>query len=307
MIVRSPPDDYISITSWRRKSPQVSVVKLRRMSVYWSFARSAFLEILAYRMRYVTGWLTYLLFVTVHYFIWEAVFRSALVQESGGEPILAGQAVINGFTLPQMVTYVAIGWISRSLYFSNIDYDIDSMVRKGEISGYLMRPVDFHLMAMSKATGEAVFRAFCFTLPMSILILGVFPINAPISIASGCMFAVSIVAAFWILAQLNFMVGCLSFYFESVSGFSYAKYYLLQLFSGLLLPLAFFPTGLQPILEWLPFKMLASVPLQIYLGKIAVSDSYHILGEMAVWCIALTVLARLVYYRASMRLVIHGG
>ncbi len=48
---------------------------------------------LAYRMRYFTGILTYLLFVTVHYFIWQAIFS----QKAPGE-------LINGFTFTTMVT-----------------------------------------------------------------------------------------------------------------------------------------------------------------------------------------------------------
>ena len=50
---------------------------------------------LAYRARYYVGVLTYLFNVAVYYFIWRAVFRNT--------------PTVVGLTLPQMITYVAVG------------------------------------------------------------------------------------------------------------------------------------------------------------------------------------------------------
>ena len=44
---------------------------------YAEFSRVGFVNILAFRLRYFTGIITYVLNVTVYYFIWSAVFRSA--------------------------------------------------------------------------------------------------------------------------------------------------------------------------------------------------------------------------------------
>ena len=66
---------------------------------YAEFARVGFVNILAFRLRYFTGIITYLLNVTVYYFIWRAVYGS-------GPPIA-------GYSLAQMITYVSVGWIIR--------------------------------------------------------------------------------------------------------------------------------------------------------------------------------------------------
>ena len=42
---------------------------------YIAFGRVAFLQILAYRLRYFTGIMTYLMNVTVYYFIWRAILQ----------------------------------------------------------------------------------------------------------------------------------------------------------------------------------------------------------------------------------------
>ena len=268
----------------------------RRADLYSAFIRNAFLEMLAYRLRYYTGIFTYLLFVSVHYFIWKAVYAA---QPAG--------TVIKGFTLSEMVSYVAIGWIARSLYFSNIDEVIDELVRSGQISIYLLRPVNFQLMLLSKAIGESLFRLSFFSLPIGTVILLTFPVSPPASLAHFALFLLATLGGFFVLALINFLVGLLAFDFKSIRGVMRAKYFLVQLLSGLLLPLTFFPTWVQPILEALPFKIIAYVPLQFYLGKISVADSWGVFLSIVVWILLFAIAGKLVAKRAFAKLTIQGG
>lgn len=267
-----------------------------RFFVYLSFIRNAFLTMLAYRLRYFTGIITYLLFVSVHYFIWQAVFAN---QPDG--------AFINGFTLTEMVTYISVAWISRSLYFSNIDYDIDEMVRSGEIAIYLLRPVNFQLMMLAKAFGESIFRAFFFTVPVGIVITAVFPISLPASGYDFFLFCASTVMAFFILAQFNFIVGLSAFALKSITGLIQAKYYIVQICSGLLIPLAFFPDWAEQILRLLPFQTIASIPLQFYLGKIPDSEIASAFLLQLFWLVMLTILGKLLWQKALAKLTLQGG
>ena len=49
----------------------------RSLLIYFEFARAAFLKILAYRLRYFTGIVTYFVNVSVYYFIWRAIYSSS--------------------------------------------------------------------------------------------------------------------------------------------------------------------------------------------------------------------------------------
>ena len=227
------------------------------LSPYLACSRLSFLKLIAYRLRYFTGIITYFLFVSVHYFIWQAVFKS---KPPG--------TLINGFSLEQMVTYVAVGWISRSLYFSDIDEDIAEMVKSGQISIYLLRPIKFHLVMISEAFGALIFRFCLFTVPIASVLLFFFPILPPKSGLHAFGFLLATFASFFVLVEVNFLLGLLCFVLKSIDGFMRAKYFFIQLFSGLLLPLAFFPPWFKNIMEFLPFKLIASTPLEIYLGKI---------------------------------------
>lgn len=266
------------------------------MSAYLAVIRNSFLNMLAYRMRYVTGILTYLLFVGVQYFIWQAVYANS-----------ADGAQINGFTLKEMLTYVAVGWMARSLYFSGIDEEIEDLVRSGQISVYLMRPISFQLMMFFQAFGESVFRAAFFTWPIAIVIFLVFPVSLPVSFSAFLLFCLSTFSGFLVLVLINFMIGMLAFEFKSTQGIMQAKYYLIQLFSGLLLPISFFPKWLQTISDYLPFKIISYVPLQFYLGKVPSEQVLGILLNQLFWVFLLIVLGQFLWQWSIRKLTLQGG
>lgn len=268
---------------------------VRLWGVYSAFLKTAFLTMLAYRLRYFTGIVTYLLFVTVHYFIWEGIFSS--------DPT----AQVRGFTLEQMVTYVAIGWIARSLYFSNIDVEVNEMVRTGEVSTYLIRPVNFHVMMIWRAFGESLFRLLFFTVPIGLVIWWVYPISGPATVVHGFAFVVATLFSFLITAEINFLVGMLSFPLKSIDGVMRAKYFLLQLLSGLLLPLTFFPTSIQTVLNYLPFRTIAYDPLKIYLGKVEGSEILNTLGLQVLWWLVLSSASVIAWKWAVKHLTLQGG
>ena len=89
---------------------------------------------------------------------------------------------------------------------------------------------------------------------------------------------------------------------KSIRGINRAKYYLIQICSGLLLPLTFFPDWLRTVLEFLPFKIIAYVPLQFYLGKIEYSEFANVFFNQILWIIILWLIGLYFWFRARVRL-----
>lgn len=264
---------------------------------YLGFLRNACLSMLAYRMRYYTGIFNYMAFVAVNYFIWLAAFSA---QPAG--------TLIHGFSLPEMLTYVTIGWIARTLYHSDIDYDLNEMVKSGEVTVHLMRPVNLQWMTLSRSVGETCFRVFFLSLPVGISLSLVFSVLPPASLGAALGFLGSTVISFLILSQINFITGLSAFYLHSVNGVIRAKFFLLQLLSGLLLPIPFFPDWAQQIMNFLPFKYVSYVPLQYYLGKIDFAhDGLRILAMQLFWVVALFCLSSFLWSRARSKVEIQGG
>jgi ABC-2 type transport system permease protein len=266
---------------------------LDKILVYFEFARVAFLKILAYRLRYYTGIVTYFVNVSVYYFIWKAIYESS--------------ANVAGYDMSQMTTYVAVGWIIRSFYFNNVDREIAAEVLEGKIAANLIKPVNTQLMYVSQTCGESCFRALLFTLPISAVLFFVYPIRPPASLPSAFLFLLSCLFALLILTLINFMVGTMALQIQSIIGVIRAKYFIVEFLSGLLLPLTFFPSSLQRIISYLPFPHISYTPLQIYLGKTQDWAVLQSLGAQAGWAAALFVTGHLYWRFSTRRLSIQGG
>ena len=261
--------------------------------VYFEFARVAFLKILAYRLRYFTGIATYFINVSVYYFIWSAIYSS--------------NRTVAGYDLAQMVTYIGIGWIIRSFYFNNVDREMATEVLEGKIAQNLIKPVDTQLMYIAQTVGEACFRAALFTLPITLVLVLVYPIRLPSSFFAGVMFVFSCILALLIFTLINFFVGTMALHIYSIVGVIRAKYFVVEFFSGLLIPLTFFPKALQRVMYCLPFPYISFTPLQIYLGKEQGWEACRALGAQCLWVVLLYLTGRAAWRYSTRRLSIQGG
>jgi ABC-2 type transport system permease protein len=260
---------------------------------YAEFSRVGFVNILAFRLRYFTGIITYFLNVTVYYFIWSAVYRGGLS--------------IAGYNLAQMITYVSVGWMIRSFYWNTIDQEMAYEVIEGKIAMDLIKPVSVQWMWISRAIGESAFRLGLLTLPTAVVVALVFPVQGPASRENFLLFLVAVLGSFFLMAAINFMIGTCAIPLKSILALIRAKYWLIELLSGLLIPMSFFPDRVQRVLAWLPFEHIAYTPLQIYLGKLDRVTALRALGIQWLWVIALLWLAHVWWERASRKITIHGG
>jgi ABC-2 type transport system permease protein len=266
---------------------------LEALAPYAEFSRVGFVNILAFRLRYFTGIITYLINVTVYYFIWSAVYRA-------GIPIA-------GYNLSQMITYVSVGWIMRSFYWNTIDQEMAYEVIEGKIAMDLIKPVSPLWMWLCRAMGESAFRLGLLTAPTAIVVGFLFPVSAPSSGMNFFLFFMAVVGSFFLMGAINFMIGTCAIPLKSILSLIRAKFWLIELLSGLLIPMTFFPIKVQRVLAWLPFEHIAFTPLQIYLGKLDTRHALLALATQWVWVIVLLVAAHLWWERATLKITIHGG
>jgi ABC-2 type transport system permease protein len=268
------------------------------LAPYAEFSRIGFVNILAFRLRYYTGILTYLINVTVYYFIWSAVYRPQAGMAS---------ASIGGYNLPQMLTYVSVGWIMRSFYWNTIDQEMAYEVIEGKIAMDLIKPVSVQWMWLARAMGESTFRLMMLTLPTALLILLIFPVLGPASWGHFGMFLVGVAGSFLLMGAINFMIGTCAIPLKSILALIRAKYWLIELLSGLLVPVTMFPKGVRAAMAWLPFEHIAFTPLQLYLGKLSGAAAARELAIQWFWVVALLWLGALWWNRATRKITIHGG
>ncbi len=99
----------------------------------------------------------------------------------------------------------------------------------------------------------------------------------------------------------------LAFWTFEILGVLYAQKAVMDILAGSIMPLSLFPGWLKTIALALPFQGVAHVPLSIYIGSIEGSDIWLEILKQWVWVVAMLVLTRLIWLRASRRIVIQGG
>jgi ABC-2 type transport system permease protein len=283
------PAVEISNPALKRFFPSIG----QAVRIYWAFARVGFVNTLAFRLRYYTGIVTYFIYVSVYYFIWKAIYEHS--------------TSIEGFDFPHLLTYIGVGWIIRSFYFNNIDQELAYQVIEGRLAMDLIKPVNIQLMYVSRAAGESVFRLALLTIPTAIVLFLVYPLRLPASVGHAGAFLVSVCLSFLIVAAINFAVGTFALRLQSILGLMRAKFFLLELFSGLLLPMTFFPQIAQKIMKVLPFEYISYVPMLIYLGKLNGGGLARAIALQVFWIAVLMAIGDGLWRWSTRKVIIQGG
>lgn len=271
-----------------------------RLVPYLWLMRLTFLKLMAYRMRYVTGIATYGIFVGGQYAIWQAVFAA-----KGLQP----HETLNGLTLAQLATYLAVGYIARSAYFTNTDHEIAARFQSGDVTLDLLKPLSFHGQWLAQAAGETAFRVVFFACPMALVLVPLFGVLPPAG-DGWWQFPLLFVVAFLINAELNLLAGSLSFWLEDLTGLLSLKRNLIMLLSGLMVPLHYLPDWLAALTSALPFALLSYHPTMAYVGQLGAAGQPAFVDVVllgAVWLVLLRGLNLALWRAARRRLEVQGG
>lgn len=248
---------------------------------------------LAYRVNFYSGILTYLVYTGGYYFFWMAAY--------GSRESLAGMS-------PQaMTTYLAIGWMARAFYFNNLDREIAREVQDGTVAVQLTRPVSYLGQRVAGALGEAVFRLLFFSVPGMVAASLIFPVQLPAEPGVWLSYLAALGLAFVINAQINLLVGMAAVWSTRVQGLTWARRLLVDLFSGLYLPISFYPEWARQVLEWLPFPAISYVPSLIAAGGLRGAEMLVAFGRGLGWAGILALAVGAVWRRAARSLTVHGG
>ncbi|MFD0617546.1 MULTISPECIES: ABC transporter permease [Paenibacillus] len=262
-------------------------------SAYLDFIRIRFLMMLAYRVNYYSGILIYTLNIGVYYFTWQAIYGS--------------QQTLGGFTADQMTTYVAVSWMARAFYFNNLDREIANDIRDGSVAIQFIRPYNYVFVKMMQGLGEGLFRLLLFMGPGMIIACILFPVKLPTDPAAWTAFLFMLLMSFLINSQINIFTGLLSFFVENNEGMMRMKRVLVDLFSGVIVPISLFPGWLSGIMKFLPFQAITFLPSSVFTGRIQGTGIWQVLGIQLLWFTILILPIFLMWRSARHRLFVQGG
>jgi|SRR5690554_5889388 len=263
------------------------------MSVYIDFIRMRFLTMLAYRVNYYSGIAIYAINIGSAYFIWKAVYGD--------------NAELGGMTSGEMTTYIAISWMARAFYFNNLDQEISREIRDGSVAIQMIRPYQYLTVKMMQGLGEGIFRLLLFSIPGMIIVSLLFPIHLPLDPVTWASFSVMIIFSFFINSQINIMTGLTAFYLENNEGLMRMKRVAIDLLSGLVIPMSFFPGWAETTLSFLPFQAISYLPGSVFTGNIAGAAIMQAIGVQVFWFVILLLPLSVLWRQARKRLFVQGG
>ena len=226
----------------------------------------------------------------VQYCIWKAVYSA-----QGGT-----QAVINGMSLEQMLTYFGVNALIGYLTMDFADWNLQMLVRTGKFLTFALRPIDHKLFAFSQKIGHRALGFFFEFLPCFLIFMFVFKINL---IPEHWILAIiSIALGFCMTFLVNYCIGLTAFWIVRAEGIRNVFQALQTVFNGSLIPLVFFGKNWQKVLFYLPFQYMLYVPSRVCTGSYELAGKTYalpqIVGIQACAVCVFLLLTCLLYNRA---------
>ena len=263
------------------------------MRAYLPIARATFMVGLVYRFGFLFNIIGNIVYLGVAYYLWKSIYSHS--------------DVIRGLTFNETFLYVGVGSAVFILLKTYADWFIHYEIREGNIAIYLTKPIDYQIYNLFANLGSLLVSLLAISIPTAIMLGFVFRVQVPAGIGL-LLFPVSLFLAFLVSFSIDYFIGLMGFYSESVWGLSITKEIIVSVLSGALIPLQFFPDAIQNVLYWLPFQAIYHTPLMMLTRPNQELDIFlPMIAVQLVWAIVLFGAARLFYNQAVKVLRIAGG
>lgn len=243
---------------------------------FWFYIALNFLPLLAY------------------YFLWTAVFQD--------------RAEAAGFSYQGLLTYAVVATVFGRLTWATPEYGVMENIREGTLSKYLIQPISYFGYYW---TSRLAFRTFgtAITLPFIGVVVALVWENllGPPDDWRWLAVLATLPIAFTLQFIFGMALGLLSFWILEARYFQFFKDTALGLFGGAVLPFSFFPANVQAIFELLPFRYVASFPVELYLGRLPANEVVLGFAMAAAWIVVLFGLTRWMWRRGLRRYVAFGN
>jgi ABC-2 type transport system permease protein len=160
-------------------------------------------------------------------------------------------------------------------------------IKTGTISTYLVRPLSIIPYMISSSLGE---RSLGLLLAVITFIIGIaiYPPAGPLAII---LFIVFLALAIVISLAINLMVGIFYFYSPEARSFLYTIGHTVKIFSGAMIPIAFFPEVLKKIVLLSPLPGMVFAPTLALHSNNLDKDTVLSLIVNTIWAISLISIA----------------
>ena len=270
----------------------------KRIKIYLPFINAGMQETTTYRIDWIFGMLGNILNCFISFYLWKAIFESS------------GSGMMKGFTMPLMVVYIFMMFLTVSLIRSGGTYDIGEEIRDGSIAMRIIKPISYNATFLFQELGNKLMTICILIVPMVAAVEYVrYRITGGIqfNIVTFLLYIFSSVLAYLINFFFNICFGFIAFVIKYLWGANMMKNCIVGFLSGQTIPLAFFPDIVEKVLLILPFSSLYYTPVMFYMEMYTGTEIALHLGLQAMWVVFFYGLSKFLWHVSIKHLTVQGG
>ncbi|MDR1868470.1 MAG: ABC-2 family transporter protein [Treponema sp.] len=265
----------------------LSIVK-HKFDVCRAVAFVTYKEWGAYRTHSMVSIFVGPVYFIVQYFIWTAVY--------------GGGGTLNGIEYSQMIRYFGVTALIGYLTMDFADWNLSMLINTGKFLTFALRPLNHRFFAFSQKVGHRTLGFIVEFIPCTLIFVLLFKVD--MRPASFFWTILSVALAYLMNFLVNYCIGMASFWIVQSEGIRSVYALLGSVFSGMWIPLVFFPKPLQIIQFFLPFQYTSYVPAMVFLGNYSLGDIHLSIPAIVAVQAAAVLLAYIVselLYKAAMK------
>jgi ABC-2 type transport system permease protein len=271
------------------------------MRTYLAIFQTEFQQHLQYRISALAGAVTNIAFGFFRLFLLTAFYGAS----QGKQPM----------GLAELYSYI---WFGQVLFgvlpiTGMIGGDAEE-IRSGAVAYRLTRPVSVYGFSFARVAGQKVTALCTRSLIQVLLLFTLLPVLGLSRYGMGApdwgffpFLLLSLLLTVFLSAAIQTFVYMTGFWTISTRGSAGLAYAVIGLFSGLLVPLAFFPPALRVAADILPFRGVYDTPARLYSGTMSLVQALEALGHQALWLALLLAIGAFLARRGTAKLEVAGG
>ena len=264
------------------------------MNAYWELAKSSFRRHSTYRLAAFSGAFTNSVFGLIR-----ASLLLSAISTAGGS--------IGGYSPVEATTYV---WLGQALLtplglFGRAE--VAERVKSGDIAVDLTRSVNLTASYWAQDLGRAAFDVLPRGLPPLVIGAIVTGLSLPTTPGPYVLGFISVLAAMTLNFLGFFIINLLAFWVLEIRGYWMLYLVLMNLLSGFLVPVTWFPQWMLDFARATPFPSMLQTPVDILAGRTDGAQSLALVGVQVLWLAVLLAGTQLMVRFGARKLVVQGG
>jgi len=253
------------------------------MPKYLQTIKITFQEYSVYRLSFLFWRLRAFIQLMVLYFLWLAIIPQG--------------TTVFGYDQAKILTYILGTSIIRSFILSSRSVDVAGEIGSGDFSNFLLRPISYLKYWFAKDFSDKIVNLIFSIFEISLIfILLRPPVIVQTNLAIVGLTILSIILGMILYFYLSFLISMAAFWTpENVWPPRFLAVIIIEFLAGSLFPLDILPAGIFNFLRILPSTYLLFFPLNVYLGRLTLVETFFGLGVSIFWILVFYQMVKLLF------------